>query len=652
MASMTLHIAAAEPSDTLPDRVRLGEVSVIDRAVPRRLASTAPVYTLDSERMALTGVTSIADGLNRLPGMNLRDYGGAGGLKTVSVRGFGAAHTGVVYDGVALTDAQSGQIDLSRYSLDNVEALTLTVGDSDDIFIPARTASSSATLNIVSAVPEAVDRTELTARVRSGSWGLVNPSVKVGAPVSDNLSLSGLATFTHADNDYPFTLRNGMVSTRERRNNSRMNSLTAETSVNWRPASRTQVSANIYAYDNARRLPGQVIYYNDLAREALHETNLFAQSGFRSVLSQRWSLRGAAKFNFARSLYTDRSGIYPGGELRQLYLQREAYATASALWLPSAPWGISYSADYFFNNLNSNLPTDCRPSRHTLLNTVALRFRTNSLTATARLLHTFADNRAAAGKASPDASRLSPSASVSVLLPVRADLRVRLSYKDSFRLPSFSEDYFDHVGADRLRPETTRQVNLGVTLAARSRHMAATLTADAYHNRVHDMIVAVPVTMFKWRMTNLGRVNVNGVDLSGQLHWTLTHGNSILLEAAYSYRRARPLNGSGDATGKQVAYTPKSSGSGSLTWENRIVNLVVHATGVSCRYASESNSPATRIAGYVEAGAGAWRRWTMRRGSIDTRLEVLNIFDKQYEVVTRYPMPGRSWQFTVTYNIN
>ena len=73
--------------------------------------------------------------MRRLPGVNLRDYGGVSGLKTVSVRGLGSEHTAVIYDGVSLSDCQSGQIDLSRYSIDNVRSLSLYSGDNDDIFL-------------------------------------------------------------------------------------------------------------------------------------------------------------------------------------------------------------------------------------------------------------------------------------------------------------------------------------------------------------------------------------------------------------------------------------------------------------------------------------------------------------------------------------
>ena len=61
----------------------------------RILTSTSPLQLLDKGDMLRLGVTDMADALHRMPGINLRDYGGAGGMKTVAVRGFGAGHTAV-----------------------------------------------------------------------------------------------------------------------------------------------------------------------------------------------------------------------------------------------------------------------------------------------------------------------------------------------------------------------------------------------------------------------------------------------------------------------------------------------------------------------------------------------------------------------------
>ena len=98
-------------NDTITDRThQLREVTVTESRRQHEVKSTAPLRILDHEQMLSLGVTDVADALHRMAGVTLRDYGGAGGLKTVSVRGFSAKHTGVSYDGIMLSDCQSGHV--------------------------------------------------------------------------------------------------------------------------------------------------------------------------------------------------------------------------------------------------------------------------------------------------------------------------------------------------------------------------------------------------------------------------------------------------------------------------------------------------------------------------------------------------------------
>ncbi|MDE5750850.1 MAG: TonB-dependent receptor, partial [Duncaniella sp.] len=590
------------------------------------------------------------------PGVTLRDYGGAGGLKTVSVRGFGASHTGVVYDGVVLSDVQDGQIDLSRYALDNVSSLTLAVGDNEDIFGPARLAASAATLSISSFVPNLGDDTPantLVAQVKGGSFGYISPYLRLGHRWSDRSATMFAGEMTHTMNDYPFTLRNGDLVTREKRNNSRMNSGHVEVNHLWKPTSRSSLTAKVYWYDNSRQLPGPVIYYNNINNEHLRESNLFGQVSWRNAFNSRWSMQATAKGSWNRSLYHDRNGKYPGGVLDQNYYQREAYATASALWLPVDGLAVSYAADYAFNNLNSNLPTDTKPLRHSLLQSLTGRWRTSRVTLTARILHSLYLNGARAGSPMADARRFSPSASVS-FKPIRGEeLHLRASYKNIFRMPTFNEAYFDHYGSIELKPESTDQFNVGATWSPRPRAWLSDLlvTVDVYHNRVRDMIVAVPYNMFIWNMTNVGSVRVLGVDATATATFPIpAHGQDIVFSGNYSYQHASPRLPDGKG-GRQLAYVPRHSGTGSVTWENPWVCVAMRLTAVSHRFTVSNNTPGSRMAGYAETGASLWHTFTLRGHELMLRGDAVNLLDKQYEVVARYPMPGRSFYLSLRFTL-
>ena len=131
----------------------LEESRITSVAKPSPTLQSAPVQVMDRTAIERLGVQELHEAVKNLAGVNIRDYGGIGGIKTVSIRSLGAQHTAVSYDGIAVFDIQSGQVDIGRFSLDNVEMITLSIGQSDEIFKSARMFASAGTLNITSSVP-------------------------------------------------------------------------------------------------------------------------------------------------------------------------------------------------------------------------------------------------------------------------------------------------------------------------------------------------------------------------------------------------------------------------------------------------------------------------------------------------------------------
>lgn len=646
--------------DTTQAGARALDETVVTAKFDRKtLRSSSPTFSLDKERMIRNGVTDISDAVHRLPGVTLRDYGGAGGMKTVSVRGLGSAHTAVVYDGMPLSDAQSGSIDLSRYSTDNLNELSLVIGDNDDIFISAKAAASPTTLTLSTPGMNLQGKdADITAQIKAGSFDYVSPFFRGIFKAGERVTVGFTGEFTHAKNDYPFDLINGNLVTREHRTHNLMNSGHGEFNLQWKTGESGELTAKVYYYDNNRQLPGPVMYYNvDASSGKLRDRNSFGQAAYTRRLGEKWKLRVAGKFNWSGSLYTDIDKKYPGGKLDEFYWQREAYGSAQLLFEPDKAWSFDYSADYSFNSLNSNdQTTDAHPRRNSFLHSLTGKWRYGRLAVTGRLVQSNYFNSSREGFTPlVNHSRLSPSISLSGRLLRNGLLYGRLSYKNIFRMPTFNESFYNRYGNPYLRPESTDQINAGLTWQAPASGWLPQLvmTADVYRNYVHDRIVAIPQNMFVWNVTNLNSVHVTGADVTLNGVLTAARGHDIVVGGTWSYQRARINVEKGDPVyGCQVAYIPRNSGSCSVGYENRWVNLVVHGRGTTDRYTANANSPQTRLPGYFEAGATLWRRFTLRSGSmIEVRGDLINMFDKQYAVIARYPMPGRSWMLTVKYTL-
>ena len=111
--------------DSIYNDFRIDEVEVIARALTKDVIIP---QTLKGAELQDLNALSVADALRYFAGVQIKDYGGVGGIKTINVRSMGSQHTAVYYNGVQLGNAQNGQVDLGRFSLDNMEQIDLFNG--------------------------------------------------------------------------------------------------------------------------------------------------------------------------------------------------------------------------------------------------------------------------------------------------------------------------------------------------------------------------------------------------------------------------------------------------------------------------------------------------------------------------------------------
>ena len=176
------------------------------------------------------------------------------------------------------------------------------------------------------------------------------------------------------------------------------------------------------------------------------------------------------------------------------------------------------------------------------------------------------------------------------------------------------------------------------------------LQVDGYCNKVKDKIVALP-TMFVWSMLNLGKVEILGADVNVGASISFGAETRIKINGSWSYQHAVDVTSPTDKNYKdQIPYTPRNSGTLSVSFLNRWVNVGYLMNGVGERYALPQNTESNRIEGYVEHSVSLSRNFTAGRCTIALQLECQNFTDVQYDVIQYYPMPGRLYRFTLKLN--
>lgn len=653
---MSLMLAPVSVYGSLPDSVsshtNIPEVVVTgENHAPVPTTNTSQTLSLKkSDRLVLQNVS---DAVRRMAGAEIKDYGGIGGLKTVSVRGLGSKHTLVCYDGMPVTDCQNGQVDLGRFSLDQLDEIRLYIGEDCDINVSASHFASTSVLNLMSYDPINSDKDyHVVAKITGGSFGFVNPHLFFDHKIGENKNnkIKASADFSRADGNYPYTLTNGTLKTEERREHSESVCGHGELSGRFFLSPKTQIKAKTHYYVSDRELPGGVIYYNTVSNETLKDKNAFAEVVSRTDWNSTMLMIGG-KFNWNGCYYHDEAMMYPGGKLDNRYFQREWYGTAVVRHNFTEHFSMANATDYILNSFNSNIYDCVFPQRHTLLDALSGKFKNEKVTATATLLGSFFFNQVEIGEAPDNYQHLSPSIAVSYK-PFAPSIYFRASYKDIFRMPTFNELYFNSFGARHLDPEKTKQFNVGVSYQYGSeerRVKSFGISADGYFNKVDDKIVAMP-KMFVWSIVNMGYVEIKGLDFMTNLEVKTSDRTSLFFTAKYAYQYAVDLTDpKSDIYEHQLPYIPKHSGNGSVAFENPVVNVSYNVNAVGKRYYLPQNIRPNMMEAYAEHGVSLYKTFDFKKFDMKLRGDVVNLTDKQYEVVRFYPMPKRSYKASVEF---
>lgn len=657
-------------SDTLS--FNLEEFEVVGRQRP--YSEVIPSQRLNGEQLESLNSHSVADAVRYFSGVQIKDYGGVGGVKTVDIRSMGTNHMGVFYDGIQLGNAQNGQIDLGKFSLDNIEEISMYNGQKSEIFQSAKDFGSAGTIYLRTRHPRFIHgkKFNLNLTFRTGSFGLINPSVRFEYKVSDNVSASINAEYTNAHGRYKFRYRkmfsDGTLAwdTTAVRQNGDIEALRMEAGVFGR-IDGGKWNLKAYYYDSEKGIPGAIVNNVWKNSQRQWDRNFFAQGSLQKRVGERYEFMVNAKYarDYMRYLNPDTTLMY----LDNQFWQDEIYVSTANKYTILQNWDIDLSVDYQWNSLDATLVNFAYPERHSLLAAFATAFSWQRLKAQASILGTFVFDNSnirsgenQIGKRINKYSNFTPAVFASYQPIENRDFNIRAFYKRIFRMPTFNDLYYTDIGNADLKPEYATQYNVGIQHRwnfAKTVFRSFNVTADAYYNEVTDKIIAVPkgTGQYRWMMMNIGKVHITGVDVTAQLSMTLPYDIVLNGQLNYTFQKAQdytdPTDNADEAgTYKgQIAYIPWHSGSTILNASWKGVGLNYSFIYVGERYHNSSNIPANYEQPWYTHDLSASYAFNVGKVGLKATLEVNNLLNQQYEVIMNYPMPGRNFKLILKIDI-
>ena len=636
-------------------------------------AEVIPAQVLGGKQLEVLNSHSVADAVRYFSGIQIKDYGGVGGIKTVDMRSMGSNHMGIFYDGIQLGNAQNGQIDLGKFSLDNIEEISLYNGQKSEIFQSARDYGSAGSIYLRTKYPKFASgkRDNLNVTMRTGSFGLANPSVRWEHKFNRHLSMSVNSEYTYATGQYHFRYRkrfsDGVVAwdTTAVRNNGDIYALRLEGGL-FGVFNDGKWNAKVYYYDSEKGIPGAIVNNVWKTAQRQWDRNFFAQGSFKKKVTERYETMLNAKYarDYMRYLNPDTTLMY----LDNKFWQDEIYVSSANKYTVMHDWDVDLSVDYQWNYLNSTLVNFAYPTRHTLLTALATAYKWNRLKAQASLLYTHVTDLYSSrlgseviSKHHNDLDKFTPAVFLSYQPWLEQDFNIRAFYKRIFRMPTFNDLYYTDIGNANLRPEYVTQWNLGIMYQFNSEEnvvKTVRLSADAYYNIVNDKIIAVPkgTGQYRWMMMNIGKVKIRGIDVSARI--VTQPMASLIVDGAitYTYQRAQDYSnpadvGDGGTYKGQIAYIPWHSGSATLhgAWRDADVNYSFIYVGE--RYHNSANILANHEQPWYTHDLSASYRFKLGKTQLKLTAEVNNLFNQQYDVIQNYPMPGRNYKFIIKFDL-
>lgn len=644
----------AQQRDTL-DAVQLKQVYLNynkQRQIQHR--SPSPVQVISGEYLQRLNSLNVADAIRYFSGVQLKDYGGVGGLKTINVRSMGSQHTGVFYDGIKLENAQNGQIDLGKFSLDNMEEIRLYQGQRTDLDQSAKSYASANSIYLQTKTPtfEADKPYNAGVTVKTGSFGLFNPSLSLDYKLSDDISARVSAELVRADGKYEFRYSNGSYDTTATRNNADIDAYRLEASLYGDHGTKNTWKLNYYHYDSERGLPGAIVANRFERPQRLWNRNDFVQGEYTFRPSEDYFLKVRAKYADDHSRYKDPEIVTTSGLLDNRYDQQEYYISLVNTYKIVDFWSVSLANDYQYNLMQANLYRFAYPKRHSFLNALATNLELERFNLQASLLSTTVDESVRFYEAGKDIQEFTPSVFLN-WQPFASDaLRLRGFYKKIFRMPTFNDLYYTFVGNTFLDPEYSEQVDLGLSFQREFGGTQINFTADVYKVWVTDQIVAVPGTnLFRWMMLNLGKVETKGVEtnlkVSGKLFSTVDYNANL----SYTFQESLDLTPGGNSYGQQIPYIPRNSGSVSLMTGYTEFELNYGFLYTGERYSQKANIPSNYLQPWYTHDLAVRYTFPVFKNPLKLGVEVNNLLDQQYAVIKNFPMPGRSFRVSLNYQI-
>jgi len=618
-------------SQSRPDTVLLPEITIVDSDPAKyHPGGKQEIYRTDSVTLL-----NLAQSIENHAPVYFIQYGAPGQVSSINLRGLGAYRTSVRWQGMEINSFTLGQTDFSEIAAGAGDQIRIQYGGTSSIY------GNGALGGAVMLEDDLRYNLGQSFSINSilGSYGYAGVDLNYrysGKRISSSTKLYR----RQADNDFEYQL--GSVTYEQQNAGFRH--------YGW-------LQDLEYKIDQ-RQLIALHFWYNDHFREIQpnqHDFNSHEELDTENTrISLKWQRTGDHWFSQAQAGFTNDYQLYDNSEITRLY---RWFGSLETEWNGVKHLTVSLGA-----NLNYLKPDVDAYQGHSKeirseIYTAATWSRIRNLTVGVSLR---APMRDGAFKTA------TPMFSGKCLIHQWSSLNLSadLQFGSSYRLPTMNDLHWQPGGNPDLKPETSRNLELGADLTFQKESIQWTLGLRGFRHMVEDWIIWIPGGRGEdadgqfisfWYPENIREVLAYGIEYQTDLYWKLPVKHlSTSLNISGTYNKAInriPLSPADRSKDKQLPYTPLNVINGNWKWVYGSWHIGVTAQYRGLRYV-ETNNELPPLAAYTLWNFAAGKTGSL--GAIDWSLQLVmnNATDEQYETYENRAMPGRNYQLNMIFKYN
>jgi vitamin B12 transporter len=625
LLSTTFQIATAEESVSINKEGGL-ELSITANRTPQEIKnSVATMSIITKQDIQKYQATSVTELLRRVPGISIINSGGMGKQTSVSMRGTNTGHLLVLVDGVKIGSATLGAVSFQHLPVSEIERIEIVRGPRSSLY------GSEAIGGVI----------QIFTSKRKHSK--VTPEFSLGYGSHNTLDLSFGVSGGNENNWFQVgagKLKSDGINARP--------SYTAYPAPNYTPTEvkekdkdgyqRTSVSLNLgHQFASGVKTELNIM---DAIGDTEYDGSSQNESDFhQQAISAKVSAPLASRLKLTGVVGTslDDTDSFINGVKKSSFTTKSKSVSLLADFTINPKNTLILGSDFQKDKISGSTKyTKTSRNNKAIFTSLQSTLGMHNIEASVRL-----DDNQQFGKHT--------TGNIGIGHNFSNGLKLTTSYGTAFKAPTFNDLYYPKSGNANLKPEESKNIEIGLTKATTH----GVLSASLFQNKIENMIAWAPDAKGNYAPANVDAVKIKGIELGHKLSlagWDINPNISYLKAEVDA----------GVNKGQVLRYRPEKLLSLDIDRQFGKFKIGTTLQAESKRYTSYQSTvtdktvtppvttviPRETLAGYATLGL---RTEYALSKDIALGVKINNILDKDYKTNKGYNQDGVNGMLTIKY---